>query len=60
MSGNKESMKTSIVPAGGRIEPLREHETTLTTIQIDIVHIAIFLSVIFIFFAKPWKEASKK
>ena len=52
--------KTSIIPAGGHIEPIRSHKTIATSGQIELLHIAVFITVLFSIFGGLWKAASKK
>lgn len=52
--------KTSIVPDGGRIEPLRDHKTIASSFQIEVLHIAVFVGVLFFIFGGLWKAATKK
>lgn len=49
--------KTSIIPEGGRMEPLRDHKMIATSLQVEVVHIIVFLAVISFIFGGLWKAA---
>lgn len=50
--------KTSIIPEGGRMEPLRDHKMIATSLQVEVVHIIVFLAVISFIFGGLWKAAT--
>lgn len=50
---------TSIVPEGSALEPLRDTKILLSSMQIEIVHIACFLFIMFCIFAASWFALKK-
>ena len=60
MSNTTKVYKTSIVPQGEELVPARKNETTATSLQIEVVHVAIFVFVLWCMFAGIWKQASKE
>ncbi|WP_127713988.1 hypothetical protein [Halobacteriovorax sp. HLS] len=59
MSEQTKIYKTSIVPENGHLVLARKNETIATSLQIEIVHIAIFALVLFCMFIGIWKAAGK-
>jgi len=57
MSNAIKVYETSIVPPGGRIEPIRSHKTIASSTQIEVLHIAVFVGVLFFIFGGLWKAA---
>ena len=57
MSNAIKVYETSIVPPGGRIEPIRSHKTIASSTQIEVLHIAVFVAVLFFIFGGLWKAA---
>lgn len=58
MSNATKVYETSIVPPGGRIEPLRTHKTIASVTQIEVLHIAVFVGILFFIFGGLWKAAT--
>jgi hypothetical protein len=60
MSNTNKVYKTSIVPQGEEMVPARKNETIATSMQIEVIHVAIFVFVLYAMFAGIWKSASKE
>lgn len=50
---------TSIVPEGSALEPLREAKVVLSSMQIEVFHIACFFAIMFCIFAASWFALKK-
>lgn len=59
MSNTVKVYKTSIVPKGEQMVPVRKDQMVASSMQIEVVHIGMFLFVLFAMFAGIWKSASK-
>lgn len=49
--------KTSIVPAGEALEPVRTAKYVANSITIEVFHVACFIGVFAFIFAGIWKKA---
>jgi hypothetical protein len=59
MSTTNKVYKTSIVPQGETLVPARKDQMTATSMQIEVVHVAIFVFVLYAMFIGIWKAAAK-
>jgi hypothetical protein len=57
MSEATKVFKTSIVPAGESLEPVRTAKLTANSLTIEVFHVACFLVVFSFIFAGLWKRA---
>ncbi len=59
MSSTAKQYKTSIVPQGEEMVPARKNETIASSMQIEVLHIGIFIFILYCMFAGIWKAAAK-
>lgn len=52
--------KTSIVPKGGVMEPLRPTKSAMSSLGIEVIHIAVFLLVLVFLFGGILKSVKSK
>ena len=52
--------ETSIVAPGNKMEPVREAKLQATTMQIEVLHFAIFMCVIGFLFGGMWRAAVRR
>jgi len=57
---NVKVYKTSIVPKGETMVPARPAGIVATSMQIEVVHIGVFILVFFCIFGGIWKAAIQK
>ena len=60
MSNVNKVYKTSIVPEGSVIEPVRDHKMIASTTAIEVLHVLVFFAIIAFIFGGLWKAATKK
>jgi hypothetical protein len=60
MSNTAKQYKTSIVPQGEEMVPARKNETIASSLQIEVLHIGIFVFILYAMFAGIWKAAAKQ
>ncbi len=51
---------TSIIPTGGKIEPIRDHKMVASSVHVEVTHILLFFIVITFIFGGLWKAAQSK
>lgn len=56
---NVKVYKTSIVPKGEAMVPVRPSGFVASSVQIEVLHIAVFILVFFCIFGGIWKAAVK-
>jgi len=51
--------KTSIIPAGEKLETLGQNQAQASSFSIEIIHIVFFVGIILFIFKTLWKESKE-